>query len=90
MGMTAAELHDRMSGDEFLEHLADWQLSPWGQDRDDFRTAAIMEVVNRSHKGGKLTRKKAFESLHMDGPRQKPEMSEAQIKGALGMWMRKG
>ena len=84
MGMTAAELSERMDGAEFDEHMADYVLSPWGDTRDDVRTAAIMEVVANSA-GGKLTRQKAFQSINLDGKREPEAMSEEQMMAALRM-----
>lgn len=86
MGMPVSELDQRMSGDEFMDHLADYALSPWGDEREDIRTAAMMEVVARAQ-GGDLTRRQAYDSISMDGKKQEePEMTDAQIKGVLGFW----
>lgn len=72
-----------MSGAEFLEHLADYRLSPWGEERNDLRAAAQMSVVSASQ-GGKLTRKKAFESLQVERrPYTGPEQSDEQMKAML-------
>lgn len=86
MGMTVAELDQRMSGEEFLDHLADYSLAPWGEEREDIRRAAQM-VITAAAQGGKLTRRQAYDSISMDGEkREQEDMTDAQIKGVLGMW----
>jgi len=85
MGCTAAELEERMSGDEFMEHVADYRLLDVEPERDDVRTAATMECIVAAQ-GGKMTRKQAFNSLRCDGERNgQPEMSEDMMKAALRM-----
>lgn len=85
MCMPASELNERMTGEEFAEHYADYCLAPWGEERDDVRAAAIMEVAARSQ-GGKLTRKEAYDTLSMDKAKSEPvKMSEDAMKAALRM-----
>ncbi len=86
MGMPVSELNQRMSGDEFLDHMADYSLAPWGEERKDIRVAAMMEVFVAAQ-GGKLTRQQAYNSITMGGEKHEaPEMTEAQMKGALRMF----
>ena len=87
MGMPVSELDQRMSGEEFMDHMADYRLSPWGDEREDIRTAALMEVIAASTARITLDRQQAYDSISMDGKKHEaPEMTDAQIKGVLGMW----
>jgi hypothetical protein len=45
MGCTLAEAQSRMSKEEFLLWLADYQLEPWGETRDDMRATALAFTV---------------------------------------------
>ena len=81
MGMPVSELDQRMSGEEFMDHLADYALAPWGDEREDIRTAAVMEVTAAAQ-GGKLTRREAYDSISMD--RKEPvEQSDDQMMAML-------
>lgn len=53
MGMTAAELADRMSLEEFLEHAADYALDPWGEGREDLRMGILAATVANAAPGKK-------------------------------------
>ncbi len=89
MGMPVSELNQRMSGDEFLDHMADCRLLECERERADLRTAAVMVAINNVH-GGTLTVDSALRCLRVErvaegsqsGP---PEMTEVQMKGALRM-----
>lgn len=51
MGMTAQELSERMSADEFVEHWTDYRMNPWGEERDDLRAgivASLLFNINRT------------------------------------------
>jgi len=86
MGCTVAELEERMSGDEFVEHFIDYRLEPWGEEKWDLRTAAMMEAVVGAA-GGKLTREQAFKTLRQDGDRKpKGDMSINAMKRMLRLW----
>jgi len=76
MGMTADELAERMSGDEFLDHMADMNLGVTEAERDDVRAAAIMELLAAMIPGAKLDRKRALKSLlprSHDVPQEMPD-----------------
>jgi len=86
MGCTVDELDQRMSPEEFADHCADFRLIEKEAERDDIRTAALMEVIAQSQ-GGKLTREKAFNSIVPAKARIRPPvMTEQQLIGVLKMW----
>ncbi len=49
--MTAARLTAEMDLDEFLAHWADYQLSPWGEDRADLRSGIVAALLYNVHRG---------------------------------------
>lgn len=83
LGMTVEELRDRMTSAELTEWRAWYELEPWGEEREDIRTAALMEIIGATF-GGKLSRRKAFNSLRMHGE-QMPEQTEEEMKAVLRM-----
>lgn len=47
MGCTVDELGQRMSGEEFGLHWADYRRQPWGPQRDEVHAAMIAATVAR-------------------------------------------
>lgn len=47
MGCTFAELGERMSGEEFGLHWADYRRQPWGPERDEVHAAMIAATIAR-------------------------------------------
>lgn len=45
MGIPIRELQERISAREFAEYIAFWQLEPWGEEREDYRSALICAVL---------------------------------------------
>lgn len=89
MGMPVPELDQRMSGEEFLDHMADCRLLECERERDDIRTAALMVIFNNAQ-GGKLTDAQALDLLRVehvsaDAPSGPPQMSDEAMMAALRM-----
>jgi hypothetical protein len=59
LGKTLAETMHAVSVDEFVLHLADYQLEPWGDERSDMRAVAIAQIITATR--GIKTK---YEDLH--------------------------
>lgn len=51
MGMTAEELSERMSPQEFVEHWTDFRLNPWDEQRADLRSAMLASLLFNINRG---------------------------------------
>jgi len=73
LGMTVAELGQRMSSAELTEWMAFFSLEPWGTEVEDWRAAMVASVianVNRDPKKRKPYEPKDFM------PRYEPQVQE--------------
>ncbi len=90
--MPVSELDQRMSGEEFLDHMADCRLLECERERDDLRTAALMVAFNNAQ-GGNLTDAQALDALRVehvsaDAPSGPPQMSDDAMMAALSIFGR--
>lgn len=83
MGMPAGELATRMSHAEFVEHLADYAIEPWGEARGDLRAALVASTVLNVHRPrGRRPVEIADCLLRFETPGRAPQ-SPRQVVSAL-------
>jgi hypothetical protein len=90
-GRTIAELKEVMSSDEFTDWMAYYQISPFGDYRQDIQAALVASTIaNANAPKGKVYKitdfmvnfKDASESRHMSGPEIMSFLQNLQRKGS--------
>jgi hypothetical protein len=76
MGMPVSRLVREMTAAEETYWLAFYNLSPWGEERDDIRTAGILQMIHNVH--SKVSKKLEHFMLFKD-PWRRHEGVEADI-----------
>src|SRR5690606_3053338 len=90
LGMTVAELGQRMSSRELTEWMAFFSLEPWGTEVEDWRFGMLASVIANVNRDTKR-RKKPYEPQDFMPRRSQPPREEQTVEEQariLEMWAR--
>lgn len=77
--MTVRELHARIDSSEFAEWMAFYRIEPWGEERADYRSAMIAQVMANIFRGKNSRPHKVEDFLLFREPKQQTWQQQKDV-----------